>query len=185
MKAQLWSRASLPGRWFVLAAITAFIVMVTAPVGQAKAAPGATERALSPEAIWIAQFGDWTVFVTPEFTQASTSGAKGTAFGFVCGEDCVNFLDLRMRCEAGKDYSGTALVDARRFTITASCYEVEGISVLALNFNVPLLLEMKRAAKVHFEVAFGRRRVGMADFSLKGCREALIAAASTLPSERT
>lgn len=130
------------------------------------------------------QFQAWTVIVSSDGSEAGTVNEAGNVFGFVCGDQCVNFIDLQVGCSDAAAYRATATLGKKQFDLGTTCHVIEDRYVFVVDLNPAYLSALAEGQTISIQLDIGETRAAEASFSLLGCREAVYAAAiAALPYE--
>lgn len=127
------------------------------------------------------QFRDWTVLASGDTSEAGTTNESGDSFGFACSDSCVHYIDLNTPCRNGADYRGNAKIGQSQFPLLLTCHIFEDKFVFVADLSDEYISALGAGEEVSIDVTFDDGMSRNAHFSLKGCRQAAVAAAELSP----
>ncbi|WP_158702966.1 hypothetical protein [Allosphingosinicella vermicomposti] len=146
--------------------------------------PASAQESGGPSPDFVAmQFQDWAVIITPGASEAGTLNPAGNALGFVCGQQCVHFLDVQEECRDGSSYRAVANVDDRRFDLGLTCHPLEDRKIFIIDMSPAYLTALSESPSLTFDIALDKGRNTQAAFSLLGCNDAVHLAAEAVVAE--
>jgi len=130
------------------------------------------------------RFGEWIVQIGPESSEAGTANEAGEGFGFVCATDCLHYVDLRPDCVQGEVVKAKATILDKQFDLVLTCEISEDLNVFIADVNREYLTALPEGERVSLSFKDKKGAAVRAEFSLKGCAEAITVAVQAAPSAR-
>lgn len=175
-----------------------FVVMALAIGLTAFAAPAAPRKPVQPpplvnlapapietveaRATW--NFGGWQTGDFGTFTMASTLNESRSAFGAVCGKDCVWFVNFQIECTAGHEYPAMINSPAGSFAIKLRCYHLGNYRLLTFPMDERSLGLFNKPGEAGFAIPLESGKFGVSRFSLTGGPEAVEKAIDVIVDRR-
>jgi hypothetical protein len=129
-------------------------------------------------------YGAWTVSNMGDFTIAGTTNESGSAFGAVCGKDCVWFVNFRTECKVGDSYPAMINSPAGAYAIQLRCYYLDHRWLLTHAMSDSSVDTIAKGGEICFAFPFESGKFGVSRFSLRGGAEAVIKALDVIVKRR-
>ena len=127
-----------------------------------------------PRETVVATHRDWVVSDAVTFAAAYTTNASASVFGLACGDGCVFYLAVRLRCEDGALYPGMMNIESGAYPLMFRCLLLEAdVPVLAVQDNEDLPDITVERGEVGFTIPLESGAFNVSRFSLKGSGEAV------------
>lgn len=116
------------------------------------------------------QYQSWQVGDFGSFVIASTSNDSGSAFGMVCGKDCVWFVNFQSECKAGHSYPAMMNGPGGSKSLNLKCYPLERYYILTFPLDEDSANAVIRAkgGEIGFAFPLDSGKFGVSRFSLAG-----------------
>jgi hypothetical protein len=136
----------------------------------------------SPTPSW--EYGAWTTRDMGDFTIASTVNESGSAFGAVCGKNCVWFVNFQSECKAGDEYPAMINGPSGSYAIELRCYHLDKYRLLTFSMTNDSLNILAKNGEVGFAFPFAGGKFGVSRFSLEGAENAVLKALDIINARR-
>lgn len=170
---------------FVVAVAT--IGLITAPLGAAfkKKAPLQPPPIVRVQSPYPTQkFGDWIVEDRGTYVGAYTNNESNTAFGVLCGKECVAYTTADVSCEVGHLYLALINVDSGSLSTEIKCAIVEGAYVYTILLSGDMISAIKGGGRIGLAMPLKDGRFEVVRYSLVGASQAAELAASIAQSRQ-
>jgi len=120
----------------------------------------------APTPTW--RFGRWIARDVGSFTVASTTNDSQSAYGVMCGQECVWFVNMQTDCTQSHKYPAMINSPSGSLPITLTCYHLGDLRVLTYAFDEDSLGVLEKEGEVGFAIPLESGRFGVSRFSLGG-----------------
>lgn len=122
------------------------------------------------------RYGSWAASDMGDFSIASTENEGGSAFGGVCGKDCVWFVNFQTRCTVGHYYPAMVNGPTGSYAIELRCYYLDERWLLTFPMTKESLGMVRKGGEIGFAFPLESGKFGVSRFSLSGAASATLKA---------
>jgi hypothetical protein len=126
----------------------------------------------------LPKIGDWEIYDEGDYLATVTKNESGSLLGFLCGDNCVLYVNLKLSCDHGDAYAGLINTRAGARAVNLKCYILEKRPLLMVTLDESLLDYLSSEGQIGFAVAQANGMFNVSRFSLRGGISAMNAIAS-------
>lgn len=104
---------------------------------------------------------------------ALTTDGENTAFGLMCGPDCLVYIEAREPCIEGREYPARIEAGTSDYTVTLACKAEEGGPLLVMSYNERFARLIAGQKSVGFTVTREDGKLSVFRFPLAGSDKAI------------
>jgi hypothetical protein len=119
-----------------------------------------------------------------DFSIASTVNESGSAFGAVCGKDCVWFVNFQSECTVGDEYPAMVNSPAGAYAVQLHCYYLDKRWLLTYAMTDDSITTIAKGGEIGFAFPFASGKFGVSRFALQGGAEAVYKAIDVIVKRR-
>lgn len=130
-------------------------------------------------------FQQWKARDDGDSSIASTLNEAGSAFGAICGKDCVWFVNVQKECVAGDLYPAMINGPKGSYAIQLKCYHgADNRRLLTFPMDETSTALVSSGGVIGFAFPLGDGKFGVSRFSLDGATEAVVKAIEVITTRR-
>lgn len=141
------------------------------PLVRTNIAPPPIITPAAPAPTW--SFSRWAASDYGSFTMASTLNESRSAFGIVCGQECVWFVNFQTDCTQGHQYPAMINSPAGSYPIILKCYHLSDRRLLTFSMTETSLALLDKPGEAGFAFPLEGGKFQVSRFSLSGGTQAI------------
>lgn len=118
-------------------------------------------------------YDNWILMADDTMSLALTTDDEETAFGLVCGLECYFYIESRIPCVEGRDYSVVIEAGADGYTSVMTCKPADKELLLMMPQDERFLQLIAKQDNVRFTIASDGSEASLHRFSLAGSVQAI------------